>query len=212
MRVRVSFAKTEAMRFTGHLDLFRTWERTIRRAALPLSYTQGFRPGPRLNLAAALPLGFTSDCEIIDMWLEYEMGLEEIKTSLVEAAPPGISIQDIESVDPREPSLQSRVGISEYVVTLQEPVTDLAQHIDSLLKCGSLIQRWREKDYDLRPLIHKLEIIVDDYPGEQIIRIQLTAREGATGRPEEVIRALGGNPLTSRFHRKQLIIMKEPVS
>ena len=44
MRVRVRFAKTEAMRFTGHLDLFRTWERTIRRASLPLSYTQGLSP------------------------------------------------------------------------------------------------------------------------------------------------------------------------
>jgi radical SAM-linked protein len=70
MRLRITFAKTEAMRFTGHLDLHRTWERCFRRARLPLAYTQGFNPHPRLNLAAALPLGFTSQGEMIDAWLE----------------------------------------------------------------------------------------------------------------------------------------------
>ena len=45
-----------------------------------------------MNLAAALPLGFTSDCELIDIWLDYEIDLEEIKASLIEAVPPGISI------------------------------------------------------------------------------------------------------------------------
>ena len=77
------------MKFTGHLDLFRTWERTIREG-LPayFAYTQGFRPHPRLNLAAALPLGFTSDCELIDIWLEYDMELDQIKSALIHAAPP----------------------------------------------------------------------------------------------------------------------------
>jgi uncharacterized protein (DUF2344 family) len=72
MRFRITFAKTNAMRFTSHLDLQRTWERTIRRARLPLSYSQGFNPHPKINLAAALPLGFTSRCEMVEIWLEDE--------------------------------------------------------------------------------------------------------------------------------------------
>jgi radical SAM-linked protein len=72
MRFRITFAKTNAMRFTSHLDLQRTWERTIRRARLPLSYSQGFNPRPKINLAAALPLGFTSSCEMAEIWLEDE--------------------------------------------------------------------------------------------------------------------------------------------
>jgi radical SAM-linked protein len=72
MRFRIAFAKTNAMRFTSHLDLQRTWERTIRRARLPLSYSQGFNPRPKINLAAALPLGFTSSCEIAEIWLDDE--------------------------------------------------------------------------------------------------------------------------------------------
>ena len=55
MRARITFAKTEAMRYTGHLDLARALERTLRRAGLPLSYTQGFTPRARLHLACALP-------------------------------------------------------------------------------------------------------------------------------------------------------------
>ena len=68
-RIRISFSKTEAMRFTGHLDLILTWERTFRRADLPLSYSEGFNPRPVINLAAPLPLGFISTAEIGDFWL-----------------------------------------------------------------------------------------------------------------------------------------------
>ncbi len=59
-RLRLTFAKTAAMRYTGHLDLHTTWERTLRRARLPLAYSQGFHPQPKIQLASALPLGFTS--------------------------------------------------------------------------------------------------------------------------------------------------------
>ena len=211
MRVRVHFAKTEAMKFTGHLDLFRTWERTIRRASLPLAYTQGFRPHPRQNLAAALPLGFTSDCELIDIWLEYDIELENIKSALVQSAPPGITILGLESVDPHAPSLQSTLEISEYFIVLQERIADLKLRIDALIACDALPRRWRDKEYDLRALIHKLEFTGENESGCQKILVQLTAKEGATGRPEEVILALGGEPLTSQVHRTRLVFSPDQV-
>ena len=129
MRVRVQFAKTEAMKYTGHLDLFRSWERTIRRAGLPLSYSQGFRPHPRLNLAAALPLGFTSECELLDIWLEQDEELDKIKTALIQAAPPGIDVISVEPVDPHAPSLQSIVESAEYLISIQ-PLPELSQRVE----------------------------------------------------------------------------------
>jgi radical SAM-linked protein len=210
MRVRVHFAKTDAMKFTGHLDLFRTWERTIRRAGLPLAYSQGYRPHPRLNLAAALPLGFTSDCELIDIWLEQDMGLDRIKTALIQAAPPGVTILSLEPVDPRAPSLQSIAETSEYLIIIQ-PIPELSQRIDSILTSDTLMRRWRDKKYDLRALIHKLEYDGQDGAGRQRIIAQLSAKEGATGRPEEVILALGGEPTTSQVHRTRLIFRQELV-
>jgi OFA family oxalate/formate antiporter-like MFS transporter len=91
------------------------------------------------------------------------------------------------------------------------PIADLAQRADSLLRADRLIRRWRDKEYDLRPLIPALDIIDDDFPETQTIRVQLAAGEGSTGRPEEVIAALGGNPLTSRVHRTKLVFKSEPV-
>ena len=69
MRLRLTFTKTGSLKYTGHLNLHRTLERTFRRAGLPLAYSQGFNPQPRMNLAEALPLGITSECEVMDVWL-----------------------------------------------------------------------------------------------------------------------------------------------
>ena len=66
MRVRITFSKQGALRFIGHLDLHRLWERAMRRANLPLTYSQGFHPQPKISLAAALPLGFSSRGEVLD--------------------------------------------------------------------------------------------------------------------------------------------------
>ena len=211
MRVRVQFAKTEAMKYTGHLDLFRAWERTIRRAGLPLSYSQGFRPHPRLNLAAALPLGFTSDCELLDIWLEQDEELDKIKTTLIQAAPPGIDVISVEPVDPHAPSLQSIVESAEYLISIQ-PLPELSQRVNSILSSDSLLRRWRDKEYDLRSLIHKLEFSGEDEVGRQKLIALLSASEGATARPEEVILALGGEPTTSQVHRSRLVFRQEPVS
>jgi radical SAM-linked protein len=68
-RLRLVFAKDGPARFIGHLDLARTLERMLNRAQIPLAYTQGYNPRPRMQLATALPLGFTSECEIADIWL-----------------------------------------------------------------------------------------------------------------------------------------------
>jgi len=91
MRIQVIFSKTDHMRYTSHLDVHRTWERTLRRARLPLAYSQGFNKRPKINLAAALPLGFTSSCEIVEFWLDGDPSKNEIESRLKEAAPPGIS-------------------------------------------------------------------------------------------------------------------------
>src|SRR5512136_1095840 len=114
IRLRITFAKTPAMRFTGHLDLHTAWERTFRRAGLPLAYSEGFNPHPRLNLASALPLGFTGEAEVIDAWLEQDLPLSDIQTALHRALPPGLKIAHIEIVDLRLPALQTELLASEY--------------------------------------------------------------------------------------------------
>jgi radical SAM-linked protein len=210
MRIRITFAKTEAMRFTSHLDLHRTWERTFRRALLPLAYSHGFNPRPRLNLASALPLGFTGSQEIIDAWLEQALTIADIQQALTQAAPPGLVIQRIEIIDEHAPALQTVLEASDYTLTLDGQLPDLDESIDTLLQAESLPRQRRGKDYDLRPLVLKLQRLSDSEDGCQRIHARLRAQEGATGRPEEVLEVLGADPLSTRINRDHLVIADQP--
>ena len=68
-RLRITFTRDETLKYIGHLDMARTWQRIARRADLPLAYSEGFNPQPRMTFAAALPVGCTSDHEEMDMVL-----------------------------------------------------------------------------------------------------------------------------------------------
>ena len=207
MRIRLTFLKTEAMRYTGHLDLHRTWERTFRRACLPLAYSQGFHPQPRLNLACALPLGFTSQCEVLDAWLETDLPLAEIATSLNPALPPGLLIQDIAEVDGRGPALQTQVQSADFIITLLDAPPDLDERLVGLLSAAQILRQRRGKPYDLRPLIEKLEHLPTPAGAQQQLSTRLAAREAATGRPEELLAALDIPFEKTRVHRTGLVFI-----
>ncbi|HLE51046.1 MAG TPA: TIGR03936 family radical SAM-associated protein [Anaerolineales bacterium] len=206
MRLRISFAKTDAMRYTSHLDLHKTWERTIRRTGLPLVYSQGFNPRPKLQLASALPLGFTSDSEVLDAWFaETDLSITQILEAMQKAAPPGLQIHNVTEIDSTKPPLQTQVRSAEYVITLLESVPNLEVCLESRLSDSSLPRQRRGKPYDLRPLIETLSLLLPDEQGRSRIAMRLSAREAATGRPEEVLAALGISPESTRIHRSHLI-------
>ena len=206
-RYRIYYAKREAIRFTGHLDLHRTWERTLRRARVPLTYSQGFNPRPKMNLSPALPLGCTSECEAVDIWLEEERAPDSILHDVERVVPQGLQIQSVQQVDPRAPSLQSQTVATEYDVILYPPPPhdDLQMSIQTVLEVKKLPRHRRGKDYDLRPLIESLEITSQDME-RPTLRMILSARPGATGRSEEVIASLGLDPTYARIHRTRLIL------
>lgn len=203
-RVRITFGKVDTMRYVGNLDMHTVWERTLRRAGLPLAYSKGFKPRPRFQMAASLPLGATSRVELLDVWLEGEIAPDELRGRLERAAPPGLLIVTMEEVPLQSPAMQTRLLAAEYVVPLREamPRADLEQRVDALRAAESLPRTWRGKAYDLRPLIETIAV-GEDEPLRLLLR--LTAREGATGRPEEVLAALGLDPLSGSVERVGLI-------
>ena len=216
MRIRITFAKQGPLRYTGHLDLHKLWERAARRAELPLAYSQGFHPQPKMNIAAALPLGFSSLCEVMDMKLEHEIQLEGLREKLQQTLPTGIQVLHVESADERAPALQTQVTSAEYQVTLTGSIdeSELKRKIDSVMESESIIRERRGKTYNLRPLIERLALTPapslrsasqsPDGRGEKIF-MRLAAREGATGRPEEVLDALGIAFEETRIERTNLI-------
>ena len=209
MRIRITFAKQGALRYTGQIDLHKLWERAARRAELPLAYSQGFHPQPKINIAAALPLGFSSRCEVMDMKLEREIPLEGLRDKLQGTLPTGIQVLNLETADERAPALQTQVVAAEYEITLTEPIdrSELKRKVDSVLESESIIRERRGKKYDLRPLIEALASSPLPMGEEQGMRIimRLAAREGATGRPEEVLDVLGIPFEETRIERTRLI-------
>jgi radical SAM-linked protein len=215
MRIRITFAKQGPLRYTGHLDLHKLWERAARRAGLPLAYSQGFHPQPKMNIAAALPLGFSSRCEVMDMRMKQEIPLDGLAQRLQDTLPAGIRILNVERVDDSQPALQTQVDSAEYEVTLTEPIdrSELERRIGTVMESGSLPRERRGKSYDLRPLIEELTVmessslLLDEAQAPALPRIfmRLSAREGATGRPEEVLDALGIPFEGTRIERTKLL-------
>lgn len=214
MRIRITFVKQGPLRYTGHLDLHKLWERAARRAELPLAYSQGFHPQPKMNMAAALPLGFSSRCEVMDMKLEHDISLEDLPTRLNKTLPSGLQVVDVEQVEERAPALQTQVVSAEYEVTLTESIdrSELKRKIDSVIESKSIARERRGKMYDLRHLIEELALHPsgrgDEDEGQGVrVFMRLTAREGATGRPEEVLDVLGIPFEETRIERTHLIFL-----
>jgi radical SAM-linked protein len=217
MRLRITFSKTGSLRYTGHLDLQTVWERTARRTALSLAYTHGFHPGPKIQIASALPLGYAGCAEIVDLWLDTDPGdYAETQERLQAGSPPGLTILKIEAVDEHGPALQTQVASADYTVTLLEPVSgsDLQLRVANLLAAESLPRQRRGKPYDLRPLIEELTLtpfppgrVPDRVEGQGVrLFMRLAAREAATGRPEEVLDVLGIPFESTRIERTRLIL------
>jgi len=204
MRIRITFSKTDAMRYIGHLDLFRAWERTFRRSGLPLAYSQGFHPQPRLNLACALPLGFTSECEMLDAWLECNLPIQQVFQSITTVLPPGLEIHGLDIIEGQAPALQTQVTSVVYMITFLDNIPDLDERVQRISSSDHLPRIRRNKSYDLRPLIEQISLIPQNADGNRRLRIQLSARESATGRPEELLDEMDIKFENTRIHREKL--------
>jgi len=191
-RLRITFAKGEEIEYISHLDLMRLWERVLRRAGVPLAYSHGFNPRPKITVAAALPVGFTSQGEVMDIVLERHISPYNFAKGLASHLPPGLELLSVEEVYPKLPSLQSQVCSAEYRVTVswdgaQEELDEKLRH---LLSAKQVLRQRRGKDYDLRPLIEDLWIEGKEANG-WVLGMRLQVGEQGTGRPDEVLEALG---------------------
>jgi radical SAM-linked protein len=160
-------------------------------------------------LACALPLGFTSECEILDAWLENDNDRPKIISALRAALPPGIEINQVDIIEDQTPALQTQVESAVYLVTFLDEITRLSNLIESILSAEHLFRQRRNKSYDLRPLIEGISCLPCDGRNQQL-RLQLSVRESATGRPEEVLDAMNIKFENTRVHREELIL-KKPV-
>ena len=213
-RMRLTFGKGGAARYISHLDLARALERSLNRAGLPVAYPQGFNRRPRLSLAAALPLGYTSEAEVADVWLSETVAPALFLERLRATVAPGISVLAAVEVPLNAPSLQQQVAEAEYRVEFLDPVVeaDLRAKVAEMLAAATFVrERFRPKErgqtVDLRPLIIGLQV-AHEGETEPTLLLRLVHTANQTGRPDDVLAALGFDPLATRVHRLALHFAK----
>lgn len=203
-RVRITFGKQDALRFVGHLDLAKTWERVLRRAHIPLVYSQGFNPQPKMQLAAALPLGISSECELLDIWLLEQVDLPALPARLEAVSPAGLKVYHVEEVPPKDPALQTLLERADYRIQVDEiGPEDLRARVQAFLEREQVLVEKRGKQVDLRPLVQSLEV------AEHGLNAGLTIGSHGNARPDDLLSVLGLSFELARCHRVGLALRED---
>jgi radical SAM-linked protein len=203
--LRLVFSKGDAVKYISHLDMMRLWERALRRANMPLLYSKGFNPRPRISMAAPLAVGLTGRREVMDVFLERIVSPFDFATGVSSQLPSGITLSEVEEVYAALPSLQSQVSSAEYRATVQarEPEQKMERRLEALLSKQALPRERRGKVYDLRPLIESLWL-EEKGKGDYVLGMRLRTGENGTGRPDEVLAELGLAELVKAVERARL--------
>lgn len=210
-RLRITFSRGEEVKYLSHLDIMRLWERALRRADIPLAYSQGFSPHPKISIAAPLPIGVTSNGELMDLFLRKTISPYFLMKAVSEQMPAGMGIIGVDQVSPKLPSLQSQVSQAEYRVELEtdKSEADVRQAIESFM--GNDHFSWQHRrdgevrQYDLRALVDSLWLV--EWRGSGcVIGMCLRTGSEATGRAEQVTMALGFTGRPRSIHRTRLIL------
>ncbi len=213
-RVRLTYEKGEAIKFISHQDESRLWERTLRRADLPLLYKRGFNPQPHIQFAAPLGLGMTGVRELLDAAFSPPVPLDELSMRIREKLPPGVRLLNATEVPFKTVSPQSLTIGADYTVLIYADAgevseSELQAKIDAFLE---QVEVWRERErhgqryrYNLRPLVLELRYSgFDAAEGEHSIFMRVQMRPGATGRPDELVDALGFDDYARTLRRERI--------
>ncbi|MBZ0293536.1 MAG: TIGR03936 family radical SAM-associated protein [Anaerolineae bacterium] len=208
-RLIITFGKFGALKYTSNLDIAKVWERVLRRADLPLLYSRGFNTRPRLQLATALPLGISSECELVDVSLKEVIEIDQLVEHLQSVSPEGLRIYGVEEASLHTPALQTLVRSAEYRIQFLEPVDRslLETRIQQLLEKDTILKMVERKNrksaYDLRPLIHDLRV---DEQGDLIAH--LATGEQGNVRPDDILAQLSLHEIPHNVHRLHLHLIE----
>ena len=190
LRVRIRYSKTGAMMLLSHLELITLFTRAVKRAEIPVKYSQGFHPHPKFSFATALSVGVESFAEYLDLEVSAESGPDIIKEQLNASLPEGIAVIEAWTVPAKAPSLSTISERVRYRVTLPESMNiDLEGPAAVFLSSDShpfkRVKKSGVQEYDLR---HEL----------QALHVEGRALEMEIGRgkPLEFVSAMTGVPIT----------------
>lgn len=211
VRYRLHYGRSEGLNYISHLDLMRFWERAFRRAKIPLAYSEGFTPHPRLSLAAPLPLGISSGAELLDAFLQRFIPPESICLALRKQMPASLELYKVWRLPIEAPSLQTQTLYAEYMVRVdsKKSTEEINQDIETFLSKKEIPwQHSRDtgpRHYNLRPLVKEVRLL-SCQEGQCSLNMKLRCDALGSGRPEQVALALGFEGLPRAIQRTRLIL------
>ncbi|HLG93345.1 MAG TPA: TIGR03936 family radical SAM-associated protein, partial [candidate division Zixibacteria bacterium] len=205
--IRFRWEKGEAARFSSHLDVIKVFERALRRAGLPVAYSQGFHPHMKVAFGPPLPLGHLSTTEYLDIRLDQPYR-QEFFSRLAEALPPGFKLIDAKPILAKTESLSASVNVARYEARLPGAVEP-----SRCLKFMEEKEVWAErtsegerKRVNVRPFVRGLEA------NGSGLKMELVMAGGDYARPEEVLVGLGLPEMVTVeavFIRRDLLIFAD---
>lgn len=228
-RIRVWLGKQDDMALVSHLDLMRLFDRAVRRASLPITFTGGFHPGPRIIPASALPLGVTSSGEIVDFELTQKIDLAAFETKLAAQLPANMPIYQVEEISLSAPAATQLLEQAEYEITIGLAVEDESmlpslqqwqRWVDAVLDCQEIwieqtTKSGKTRAVNLRDRLFQLELIPSDCSTISALHTSLRYRgscrnDGTLLRPDALLQMLEQvtkqNLHLLKTHRTRLIL------
>ncbi|HBE70868.1 MAG TPA: hypothetical protein DDW52_22205 [Planctomycetaceae bacterium] len=186
-RLRIHFTKQGDLRWIGHRDLARVWERLLRRADLQLAFSEGFHPKPRISFPSALALGIEALNEVVELEIVGEFSLDDIEGRIREQMPEGMQLLNLQS--PQYKLGKAKVESAQYSVEIDPAQqSELAQRIDEVLRAGMIeVERDQKKTITCDTNSEYFALRLDD--GKLYFDLPVT--DGAMLRPSELLEHLG---------------------
>ncbi len=164
LKIRIKYAKTGVLRYIGHLDVMRYFQKAIRRAGLDVAYSQGYSPHQLITFAAPLGLGVTSEGEYFDAEMNSLTSSEDMAARLNATMAPGMEVKDIVQLKEGAKTAMAVVAASDYLITCREGYGDIRDFTEALEAFYSQerievvkVSKTREIQMDIKPFIYKLE-------------------------------------------------------
>jgi len=195
-RYIIRYEKGGQARFVGHLDTMKNFERVFRRANLPIAFSQGFNPHPKLSFASPLAVGVTGAAEFADFHLTEEMEPETVKEAIVNVMLPGFKVLGIKKMEDSIPALMSAVRLGSYIIEIpleKEWAENLInEEIDKLLTREDIIvERVTKKGLKKKDIKKGIQQLAGRVEGNEIILEALLDLGSVNNiRPEEIVKAL----------------------
>lgn len=223
IKIQYQFNRTRELRLLSHLDQQRLFQRAFRRGDIPVDYSLGFNPHPKMSFALAMSVGLTSDCEYGDVVLFAELSCDEFIKRMNRVLPKGLLILGARVCEEGEISLSAAITKSDYelLVKLAQPLSPehLSKALNTYLDTPKILIQKRNKkgklvEKDIRPFIESLSIISEKTSDElATIEMSLLYIKQQCVKPELILASINAEvenlfviDPTIQIHRKHLIL------